>query len=159
MDKGPHTDLHLNSWIWLSRTRDAVFSARRKELHRYAISARQASVMFVIQALGDKATPGEISRWLLREPNSVSEFLKRMEKDGLIKRSPDPRRRNVVRVKLTEKGIKAHQKTTKLESIHKVMAVLSEEEIGQLIKLLEKLWYRALRKLEIDRHPPFPPSE
>jgi hypothetical protein len=39
------------------------------------------------------------------------------------------------------------------------MAVLSEEEIGQLIKLLEKLWYRALRKLEIDRHPPFPPSE
>jgi DNA-binding MarR family transcriptional regulator len=87
MDKGPHTDPHLNSWIWLSRTRDAVFSARRKELHRYAISARQASVMFVIQALGDKATPGEISRWLLREPNSVSEFLKRMEKDGLIKRS------------------------------------------------------------------------
>jgi len=157
MDKSPHTDPHLNSWIWLSRTRDAVFNARRKELSKYAISARQASVMFVIQALGDKATPGEISRWLLREPNSVSEFLKRMEKDGLIKRSQDPRRRNVMRVKLTEKGIKAHQKTTKLESIHKVMAVLSEEEIGQLVKLLEKVWYRALRNLGIERHPPFPP--
>jgi rRNA processing protein Gar1 len=81
MNKGPHTDPHLNSWIWLSRTRDAVFAARRKELHRYDISARQASVMFVIQALGDKATPSEISRWLLREPHSVSEFLQRMEKD------------------------------------------------------------------------------
>ena len=92
--------------------------------------------MFVIQALGDKATPGEISRWLLRKPNSVSEFLQRMEKDGLIERYQDPRRRNVVRVKLTENGMKAFQKVTKLESIHKVMAVLSEEEIGQLVKLL-----------------------
>ena len=158
MIKGPHTDPYLNSWIWLSRTRDAVFSARRKELHRYAISARQASVMFVIQALGDKATPSEISRWLLREPHSVSEFLQRMEKDGLIQRSPDPRRRNVLRIKLTENGMKAFQKVAKLESVHKVMAVLSEEEIGQLVKLLEKVWYRALRNLNIERHPPFPPT-
>jgi hypothetical protein len=37
------------------------------------------------------------------------------------------------------------------------MAVLSEEEIGQLVKLLEKVWYRALKNLGIERHPPFPP--
>ena len=107
MSVNSKTDPYLDAWIWISRTRDSLFSARRKELHRYGISARQASVLFVLEALGDKANPSEIAYWLLREPHSITEFLKRMERDGFIERTKDPERRNVIRVKLTEKGRKA----------------------------------------------------
>lgn len=159
MSVSPQTDRYLDMWVWLSRTRDAIFSARRKELHKYGISARQASALFVLDALGDKAMPSEIAHWLLREPHSITEFLKRMEKDGLIERTKDPQRRNVIRVRLTEKGRKAFQKVTKLDSIHDIISVLSEAEMKQMQTLLEKLWYRSLRKMEIERHPPFPPVD
>lgn len=153
----PDTDRDLDLWVWLSRTRDAVFKARMRELHKHKITGRQASAMFVIQALGDRATPAEISRWLFREPHSVSEFLNRMERDGLIKKAKDQKRKNVIRVKLTERGLKAHQKTTELESIHNIMSILSDKEGQQLKALLRKLWYGALEELGMPRRLPFPP--
>jgi hypothetical protein len=57
----------------------------------------------------------------------------------------------------TEKGRKAFQKATKLESIHSIVSTLPEDEMRQLRQLLEKLWYRALKNLRIEKHPPFPP--
>ena len=156
---GPHNDPQLGLWMWLSRTRDAIFKARMRELRKYGISARQASVLFVLKALGEKANPTEVARWLLREPHSVSEFMKRMEKDGLVKRKNDVTRRNVIRIKLTAKGEKAFQRVTKLDSIHGITSVLSGDETEELRKLLEKLWYRALRNLRIERHAPFPTME
>ena len=152
----PDTDQDLGLWIWLSRSRDAILRARVKELYKHHVTGRQASVMFVIRALGDKATPAEISRWLLREPQSISEFLNRMERDGLIKKVKDTIRKNIIRVALTEKGLKAHKKSTELKSIHQIMSVLSKKERQQLEVILGKLWYRALNDLEIPRRPPHP---
>ena len=43
-------------------------------------------MLFAIKAIGDKATPAEISRWTLRESQSTSAILDRMEKVGLIAR-------------------------------------------------------------------------
>lgn len=150
-------DKDLDTWRWLSRTRDAVFKARMKELHKHRISARQASMMFVIQSLGKRAIPAEISRWLFRESHSVSEFLIRMEKERLIRKVKDLERRNLVRVEFTEKGRKAFELATRLDSIHKIMSVLSDEERRQLEQCLSKVWYRSLEVLGIEARPPFPP--
>jgi len=133
-----------------------MFKARMRELRKYGISARQASVLFVLKALGERATPTAVARWLVREPHSISEFMKRMEKAGFVKRVNDATRKNVIRIKLTNKGEEAFQRVTRLKSVHDIVSVLSEKEVEQTIELLEKLWYRALKNLAIEKRPPFP---
>ena len=151
------TDEDYNLWVLVAQTRHAMFKARQEELIRYNIPARQAAVLFAIQAIGDKATPAEISRWLFRKSHSVSELLSRMEKQGLVKRVKDLDKRNLVRVTLTEKGREAYNQSTKRESIHKIMSSLSEEKRQQLRSCLQQLWDRALKELGVEKtRKPFP---
>ena len=152
----PYEDEDLRLWRWLHETRHAIHRARTKELRKYKINTVQSHVMFIILALGDKATPTQIGRYLFRESNSISELLKRMQKDGLIRKFRDLRKRSMIRLELTDKGLRAHNKTTGFESIHDIISVLSEEERKHLLSSLEKLWYRALDELGMERKLPFP---
>lgn len=151
-------DQDLASWIFLSKTRDAIFKNRIKELQKYNISAEQSSVLIVLEALDERATPAEISKWVFREPHSVSDFLKKMERDGFLIRVKDLDRKNMLRIKLTEKGYKAIPKVKKMESVHKIMSSLSKEEKRKLIVILKKLWNSSLEELGIDKRPIFPSS-
>ena len=103
--------------MWLSRTRDAIIRTRERELRQYNISCIQSTVMQIIQALGDKATPAEISRWAFRESQSVSELLNRMEKEGLVEKIKDLDRKNMVRAVLTERGLEAYRQVQKYSLI------------------------------------------
>lgn len=148
-------DFHL--WQLIVQTRDSIRRARRKELARYNIGPRQSAVLFAVGAIGEKATPAEISRWLLREPHSVSEIVSRMEKDGFVKKVKDLGRKNMVRVMLTKKGREAHHQSLKRESIHKIMSCLSAEQRQQLRSCLFALRNQALKELGMEVETPFPP--
>ena len=141
-------------WTMLGQVRHAMYRSRKEELSKYGISPMQSTVTYVILALGDKATPTMISHWLFREIHSVSEFLKRMEKDGLVKKIKDLKRSHMYRVVLTEKGLEAHNHTKALESILDITSCLSEEERQQLRPILEKLWYKTLGNRGIIKIPP-----
>ena len=149
-------DQDYNLWVLLQQVGHAAFKARQKELNQYGISNMQAMVLFVIQAIGNKATPAEISRWVFREPHSVSGLLSRMEKDGLVRKVKDLGRKNLVRVALTEKGQQVYHQSTKIKSIRKVISSLSEEERRQLGSCLETLRNEAFKELGVERKPPFP---
>ncbi len=152
-------DQDFASWVFMSRTRDAIFRNRVKELHKYKLPARQVSVLIVLEELGKKATPAEVSKWIFREPHSVSDFLKRMERDGLVKRIKDLDRKNMIRVEITDKGREAVHNAKKMESVHKIMAALSREEHQQLRAIMQKLWNKALEELRIENRPIFPSSQ
>ena len=141
-------------WTLLGQVRHAMYQARKEELLNFKITPRQSMVMYIISALGDKATSSEIARWLFRENHSVSELLKRMEKDGLIRKIKDFKKGNMFRVVLTERGFKAHESTKKFETILKIMSCLSKEEHQQLKSTLEKLWYKTLDEQGITQMPP-----
>ncbi len=149
-------DQDYSLWVLLHQARDVMFKAREKELRQYGISARKAAVLFIIQAIGDEATPAEIARWLLREPHSVSNILSRMEKEGLVSKTNDLPRKNLMRVTLTEKGRQAFHQSLKRESIREIMSSFSEDERQQLESYLEKLRDQALKHLISDVKPPFP---
>lgn len=161
MRKNRLMDPDLELWNFLENTRHAIFKARTKELHQHNISPMQAFVFFVIhalEALGKEATPAEISRWLFREPSSVSDLLGRMEKEGLVSKVRGLDKKNMVGIELTEKGRQAYCQADKLQSIHKIMSSLSEEERQQLRASLDKLWNKALVELGMERRLPFPLS-
>jgi DNA-binding MarR family transcriptional regulator len=112
--------------------------------------------LFIVQAIGEKATPAEITRWILRKPHTVTELLKRMEKEGLVTRTKDLERKNMVRISITEKGRQAYQKSTERKSIHKLMSSLSQEERQPLMASLVKLRGKALKELRVEHKPRFP---
>jgi len=134
-------------WLRLHQTRYAICRARAKELSVFGLTPVQAEVLFIVQAIGTGATPTEISRWIFREPHSVSRLVRQMEKAGLVRRSKDLGRKNMVRVSITEKGRQAYTHCIKRESIHNIMSVLSKAESQQLNLYLEKLLNKALATL------------
>ena len=145
-------------WVLLRQAGHTVYQATEKELSQYGISPEEAAVLSIVGVLDNKATPTEISRWLLRKPHTVSGILSRMEKKGLVRKTKDLKRKNLVRVTLTEKGQQAHYQSSKVESIRQIMSSLSEEERQQLGSCLKTLRDRALKELGIEE-PPFPPSQ
>lgn len=156
MPNNSSEDRDYNLWVLLHQTRDATYNAREKELRQYGISLMEAAVLFIIQAIGDEATPAEISRWLFRKQHSVTALLVRMEKRGLVKKTRDLARKNMVRVTITEKGTQAYSNSANRDSIHKIMSTLSEEEHRQLSASLLKVRDVALKEIKIDYELPFP---
>ena len=143
-------------WVLLRQAKDMVLKATQKELSQYGISPEEAAVLSIVQFLDNQATPSEISRWLLREPHTVSGILSRMEKKGLLSKIKDLVRKNLVRVTLTDKGQQAYRQSTKIKSIRDIMSSLSEDERQQLRSYLETLRDRALKQLRVEQKPPFP---
>ncbi len=143
-------DRDYNLWVLLHQVSDIIFNSREEELRQYGLPATQAEVLFVIKAIGDKATPAQISRMIFRRPHSVSGILDRMAKAGLVKRTKDLHRKNWVRVTLTEKGQQAYKQALKRKSVQKILSSLSEAERQKLKSLLETLRNKGLKELGMD---------
>ena len=147
------------TWVLLLQTRDVLFQARKNELSQYGISPEQAAVLYILHTIGYRPTPTDISQRMLRKPHTVSALLSRMERKGLVSRTKNSIRKNLVRVELTEKGHEAYSQLIKRESIHKIMSSLSEEDSQQLKSYLRKLRDEALKELGWERKMPFPSSQ
>lgn len=146
-----YSDEDQDMWLLLAHTRYAVYRAREKELQRYGISPEEAGLLFVVQALGQIATPAAISRAIMRQPHTVSALVDRMVEKGLVKKSKDLERKNLVRVTMTEKGNKAYAQTLKRGPIHRIMAVLTDRERGKLKIYLEKIQDKGRQEIGLDR--------
>jgi DNA-binding MarR family transcriptional regulator len=155
MKKFDPNDNDYNLWLYLAQVRTAMVRARQKEVRRYGITSRQASVLFVINA-NDKATPAEISRWLFRRSQSVTGILNRMEKQGLVRRVRDLHRKNMVRIELTQKGKDIYSNVAKRESMHAIMAALDDRMRKQLEACLERIQHATFQYLKEKEEMPFP---
>ena len=120
---------------------------RTRELRAYNLSPVEAAVLATISAMNGKANPSSISRRLLREDHSISELLIRMEKKGLIIKTPDAERKSVVDITLTPKGEDVSQKSTSIKSITEMLSCLSDSECQQLAASLKKITRKAVGML------------
>ncbi len=151
-----YSDADNDLWMLMTHTRYAIYRAREKELLRYDVSPEQVGVLFIVQVLGNRATPSEISRFVLRQPHTISALIERMEEKGLVKKMHDLDRKNLVRVSLTEKGKKVYDISTKRGPIHRIMGSLDADERSNFQKTLEKLQTQARKELGLDREKFFP---
>jgi len=85
------------------------------------------------------ATLNEVAKRLDREPNVISLQTACMEKDGLIKRTKNTPKSNLLKLELTDKGLDIINTSQNSESIISIFSALSRDERQQLDSLLDKI--------------------
>ena len=96
-------------------------------------------------------TPALLSRGLFLEPHSVSELIDRMQINGLVTKEKDRKRGNVVRIKITQKGIDVCKKVMGQGLIRSYMTKLSAGQRKTLRESLEILYANALNDIGISK--------
>jgi DNA-binding MarR family transcriptional regulator len=93
------------------------------------------------RAHDNTSTPGELSANLELSSGAMTNRLDRLEKDGFVRRQPDPSDRRGVRVELTEDGNQAWIESTNTQAMKEalVASALTKDEQHQLNTLLRKL--------------------
>jgi DNA-binding MarR family transcriptional regulator len=141
-------DEYFMLWVLVAQTKDAILRARERDYARYGISNERRAVLYTVENHGGRATPVEIARDLFRELHSVTELLKRMEKDDLIVRRKGSGR-SKVEVELTDKGLEIFRQSLHNETDRRIFSVLTVKEREQLASSLWKLRTKVLEDLGI----------
>jgi len=134
-------------WSVLRNAGHVMKRVRDRELSRYGLTTRQAGILRHVYVLGERATPTAIARTTYREPTTVSAILTRMEKQGLVRRVKDRRKKNEVRICLTSKGEQARVDAARRESVKRIMSRLSPETRLQLLRGLRQFQRSLLEEL------------
>lgn len=142
------SDEYFMLWVLIAQTKDAILRARERDYARYGISNERRAVLYMIENNGGHATPVEIARDLFRELHSVTELLKRMEKDDLVERYKGTGR-SKVQVRLTEKGLDIFKQSLHNETDKRIFSALNAKEREKLASYLWKLRSRVLEDLGI----------
>ena len=126
-------------WTLIGRVNHTILQLRQQELSSYKIPVRQLYVLRIIRALGENATLSEVAKQVERETHVISKQAIRMEKDGLIKRTKNTPKSNILHLELTEKGLGMAKMSLESKSLKKLFSSLSAEERRQIESILNKI--------------------
>lgn len=149
MNESSPTKGELSLWELLALTRQVMFKVRTKEVGVHGISATKGYILSAIDDLRGQATPSTIAQWHFREQHTISEVLTRMEKEGLVRKRRDLKKKSMVRIELTEKGRDLEHKSDKRYSVHRIMSSLNNEQRQQLKHCLQILLDSSLKELGV----------
>lgn len=135
----------------ITQVADILVKVRERELLPQNLSATAASILFLVDVMGEGVTPARITRMMLREPHSTSGILMRMEVHGLIKRTKDMERKNLIRITMTAKGEKALKQAMKLDGTARVLARLTASQQKELKAILAVLKEAGVKELRLSR--------
>jgi DNA-binding MarR family transcriptional regulator len=149
-------DLDINLYILLDQTDSIVTNAIELEIKHLKMTQPQVRVLNMLSREDRPVTLDELANWTLKEFNSVSTLINRMETKGLvrkIKKNGDLK----TYVTLTEKGSDLYHKQVTERSIHLIFDNLSSVEKKQLDSILKKVRDTTRDLLGLDYRPPFLP--
>ena len=138
----------------LDQTRETIFKAVELELGQYQISAPQVKIMHMLAQGNGGMTLSELASGTVRELNSISTLIGRMQKKGLVKKIKKPGDDKGC-VSLTDKGRDMYNNMITEQSIYLIFDALTDEEKRKLGVLLQKLQSKARALLGLDYKPPF----
>lgn len=149
-------DPEVNLYILLDQTDGIVTSAVELEIKHLKMTQPQVRVLTMLSRQGKPATLEELANWTLKEFNSVSTLINRMEKKGLVKKIKKNGDLKTY-ITLTEKGSELYHKQVTERSIHLIFDKLSSEEKKQLDSILKKIRNTTRDFMGLDYRPPFLP--
>lgn len=144
----PGFDEYFTLWVLIAQTKDAILKARERDYARYGISNERRAILYIIERNGGCATPVQIARDLFRELHSITEMLKRMEKDQLIERHKTTGR-SKIEARLTQKGLDVLKESVHNETDKRIFSVLPKSDRDRLAWYLGEIRRAALQDLGI----------
>ena len=139
----------IKLWNIFYRTAYAIKRNRERELSSLGITWIQSSVLVAVKKSEEPPTPTDIARKLFRQSHTISELLKRMEKQNLVKRVRDLKKKNIIRVLLTNEGEEILAKSQHTQVIHEIFSVLPKEKQQQLLQGMISLYNKAIESLHM----------
>ena len=85
----------------------------------------------------------------------MSDLLNRMEKQGLVRRKRDAKRKNVSRITLTDKGEQAFKRQREVGAVARILSELTPQESETALAALEKLRKKAIEELKSGLSSPY----
>jgi DNA-binding MarR family transcriptional regulator len=103
------------------------------------LSLQQLTVLNLVRTEG--VTLAELARRTMVAPTVITGIVDRLERQGLIRREPDPRDRRVNRLVLTDEGTKASiaVEQSLAKEVAEQMSDFSDQELDELARGLELL--------------------
>ena len=127
----------------LTRVGLLVDAFQHRCLDEFGLLFIDHSVLRVLELIGEpyQMSPSELADILLRSSGGMTQILDRLERAGLVARTPDPADRRKVMVALTPKGL-AHRRRRQLvykRERERLLADLSDDEVERLDAALGRL--------------------
>jgi len=149
-------DQDINLYILLDVVDSIITNAIELEIKHLRMTQPQVRVLTMLSRENRPVTINELANWTLKEFNSVSTLINRMERKGLIKKVKKTGDLKTY-VTLTEKGSNLYHKQVTERSIRLIFEKLTSEEKKQLELTLKKLRDTTRDLLGMDYRPPFLP--
>ena len=146
---------HESFWAHLYTSLELVERAREMELSRLGLSVIQVKVLYAVHTSQEPLTPSKLGRLLSREPHSMSALINRMEKNGLVAKKRDLKRKNLIRVAVTPKGKETLDRVRAARETSRITTCLTKEEIDSMNACADKLRARAVEVIRRIRPLPY----
>ena len=148
-------DVDFELWKLLDHVHSAISRARELELYQFGITPEQAGVLRTLIEQGGYTTNAEIADIMIRQYNSSTTMVNRMEKSGLVKKEKPANDRRFI-VSITPKGRSICERVT-VNSVHMAYSGLSPEEKEKLASYLKNIVEKSRSMLLMDQKLPFLP--
>ena len=139
---------HETAWMRLFRTYKVLERAREVELAKAGLSLAQAGVLYFLKDAKEPLTPSKLARLMYKEPHTISGLISRMEAQGLVKKTKNLEKKNLVRVSLTKKGEEAFKRQLGKTAVMNVTSCLSKKDLDKLNVLSDKLRAKGVELLK-----------
>ena len=135
------------AWMRLETLMSVMERARNLELAKSGLNIPQASVLYCLKIAKEPLTPMKLARMMHKQPHTVSALVHRMETQGLLTTKRDMKRKNWLRVTLSQKGEEALKRWAAATTVPDSLSCLSKKESDALFTITKKLHNRGLELL------------
>lgn len=138
----PLSKRRLKLWIRLLGVTRAAEGELREFLRlRHDTTLPRFDVMAALYRRREGVTMGELSRMLLVSNGNATTVVDRLERDGLVRRTPSPADRRSVHVALTPEGLARFEglAADHEAEISRLFAGLSEADIDTMTDILKRM--------------------
>lgn len=138
----PFVSLEEEAFLNLQRTANTLLQNITRSLKDYDLTPTQYNVLRILRGSHPETlTCGDIGDRMVTPDPDVTRLLDRLEKRELVRRARDTVDRRVVRAGITELGLAILEQLDSPvpEWLRKMLGHLTEDELGTMIRLLEKV--------------------
>jgi len=141
----------LTEWVSLYQAYNAIFKINELAVLPHNITIPQLHLLAVLVTAGGVLPSTRIASYMVKEAQTITGLVDRMEAAGWVARQGDPKDRRKTLVSLTSAGIKKFEEAFPVANRvgAEIFAALTDEELARLRVAAERLSGDALSRLGI----------